>query len=184
MSLLELVKPKLQRHYVATLLDLVGRSLVVASQIDPKIQQEIQSLPVGFCFSMNVFSTELAFYAQVTSHHQLRRLTAEQAKQQGIHLDICFKHIQHAFLVLSFQESTAQAFARDRMIVNGDLSYAVRLVRCLNQLESVILPKIIASMAVKQYPSELKFKEKTRLAAQIYRKVAQSYFNHRFGSST
>ena len=90
-------------------------------------------------------------------------------------LTITFKHLQHAFLVFSFQESTAQAFANDRMIADGDLAYAIRLVRCLNKMEALILPKMVASLAVKQYPDQLTLKEKLTEAANIYLKVAQSY---------
>lgn len=39
-------------------------------------------------------------------------------------------------LLVFFQESTAQAFANDRMIADGDVSAAIRLVRCLNKMES------------------------------------------------
>ena len=59
------------------------------------------------------------------------------------------------------------------MIADGDVSSAIRLVRCLNKMEALILPKLIASLAVKRYPAELSFKEK--FTANIYLKVAQSY---------
>jgi hypothetical protein len=41
------------------------------------------------------------------------------------------------------------------MIADGDVSSAIRLVRCLNKMEALILPKLIASLAVKEYPAEL-----------------------------
>ncbi|MDO4223092.1 MAG: hypothetical protein Q4D05_03565 [Acinetobacter sp.] len=173
--MLKQLKPKLSYFYVKALLDIVGRSLVSASQVDAKIQKEIAKFPVGYCFSMNVFSSDLAFYAQVTEQQQLRLLSAREAQQQGVDLEIQFKHLNHAFLVLSFQESTAKAFANDRMIVNGDLAYAVKLVRCLNQLESIILPKVLATLAVKEYPNSLQVKEKLLLAGRIYGQVVKSY---------
>ncbi|MFU0510446.1 hypothetical protein ACMZ47_12520, partial [Acinetobacter baumannii] len=49
-------------------------------------------------------------------------------------------------------------------------------VRCLNKMESLILPKLVASLAVKEYPTELTLKEKFNQAANIYLKVAKSYF--------
>ena len=62
------------------------------------------------------------------------------------------------------------------MIADGDVSSAIRLVRCLNKMEALILPKLIASLAVKRYPAELTLKEKFTGAKNIYLKVAQSYF--------
>ena len=91
-------------------------------------------------------------------------------------LTVKFKHLSHAFLVFSFQEGTARAFANDRMVADGEVSHAIRLVRCLNKMEALILPKLLAELAVKQYPTELSLKEKLSGAANIYLKVAQSYF--------
>ena len=61
------------------------------------------------------------------------------------------------------------------MIADGDISYAIRLVRCLNKMESLILPKMVAELAVKEHPTALGLKEKLTGAANTYLKVAQSY---------
>ncbi|TXJ06743.1 MAG: hypothetical protein E6Q25_08590, partial [Acinetobacter sp.] len=90
-------------------------------------------------------------------------------------LTVTFKHLSHAFLVFSFQEGTARAFANDRIVVNGYVAYAIRLVRCLNKMEALILPKLVANLAVKAYPQDLSFKDKLTTATNIYLKVAQSY---------
>ncbi|KAA8732795.1 hypothetical protein F4V57_09540 [Acinetobacter qingfengensis] len=166
-------KSQLEKYYVNAMMDIIGRGLVVASQVDPEIQQEIQGFPEGLIFSMSVFPHGPEFRAQVTAQHQLILL---QSKQQSVDLNIRFKHLHHAFMVFSFQESTAQAFANDRMIADGELSYAIRLVRCLNKMEATILPKALASLAVKAYPQHLNFKEKISLAGNIYFKIAQSYW--------
>ena len=145
----------------------------MASQVDEEVKQEVAKFPVGFVLSMNVFPHGPAFIAKVTPDHQLEPLHSVENKPD---LTITFKHLSHAFLVFSFQESTAQAFAHDRMIADGDVGYAIRLVRCLNKMEALILPKLLAELAVKQYPHELGLKEKLTGAAHIYLKLAQSYF--------
>lgn len=169
------IKQKSQYYFVATMLDIVGRSLVASSQVDEKIQQELAKFPVGLVISMNVFSNELGFFVRVTENKQLELLSKAEASLYGVDLSVQFKHLKYAFLVLSFQESTAQAFANDRMTVDGNLAYAIRLVRCLNQLESVILPKAIAIKAVKEYPARLELKQKLAIAGKVYFKVAISY---------
>jgi len=166
------VKPALQMGYVKLMMDVIGRGLVMASQVDQEIQNEVAKFPVGFILSMNVFPNGPAFVAKVTEDKKLQLISLEQEKPD---LTITFKHLTHAFMVFSFQESTAQAFANDRMIADGDVSSAIRLVRCLNKMESLILPKVVASLAVKQYPTELSLKDKLSEAANIYLKVAQSY---------
>ena len=167
------VKPALQLVYVKLMMDVIGRGLVMASQVDEEVKQEVAKFPVGFVLSMNVFPHGPAFIAKVTPDHQLELLHSVENKPD---LTITFKHLSHAFLVFSFQESTAQAFAHDRMIADGDVGYAIRLVRCLNKMEALILPKLLAELAVKQYPHELGLKEKLTVAAHIYLKLAQSYF--------
>ena len=167
------VKPALEQAYVKLMMDVIGRGLVMASQVDDEIKHEVSKFPIGFTLSMNVFENEGAFIARVTPQQNLELVKSLSGKPD---LTITFKHLSHAFLVFSFQESTAQAFANDRMIADGDLSYAIRLVRCLNKMESLILPKLLAELAVKQYPHELSLKEKLTGAANIYLKVAQSYF--------
>ena len=167
------VKPTLQFAYVKLMMDVVGRGLVMASQVDDEVQEEVSKFPVGFILSMNVFPNGPAFVARVAEEKQLELLSNYKGKPD---LTITFKHLTHAFLVFSFQESTAQAFANDRMIADGDVSSAIRLVRCLNKMEALILPKLIANLAVKRYPVELTLKEKFTGAKNIYLKVAQSYF--------
>jgi hypothetical protein len=167
------VKPALQLAYVKLMMDVIGRGLVMASQVDEEIKQEVAKFPRNFVLSMNVFPNGPAFIAQVTENAQLKLLSQVDQKPD---LTITFKHLAHAYLVFSFQESTAQAFAHDRMIADGDLSYAIRLVRCLNKMEALILPKLVAELAVKEYPQQLTIKEKLVSASNIYLKIAQSYF--------
>ena len=162
----------MQQLYVQLMMDIIGRGLVASSKVDPEIQKECKQFPVGFCFAMDIFSNKTAFYAKVNSSHQIELLKTAPKK---IDLTITFKHLRHAFLVFSFQESTAQAFAQDRMIANGNISLAIRLVRCLNRLEVLILPKFLAIRAVKQYPNQLTLQQKFKIARQIYFKLALSY---------
>ena len=166
------VKPALEQAYVKLMLDVIGRGLAMASQVDEEIKQDVSKFPVGFSISMAVFNNDAAFIAQVNEQHHLVLLDHLDGKPD---LTITFKHIHHAFLVFSFQESTAQAFANDRMIADGDLGHAIRLVRCLNKMEALILPKMVAELAIKEYPQQLTIKEKLTGAANIYLKVAQSY---------
>ena len=166
------VKPALEQAYVKLMLDVIGRGLAMASQVDDEIRQDVSKFPIGFTLSMAVFNSDAAFIARVNDNHHLELVDRLDKKADLI---ITFKHIHHAYLVFSFQESTAQAFANDRMIADGDLGHAIRLVRCLNKMEALILPKLVAELAIKEYPQHLTLKEKLAGAANIYLKVAQSY---------
>ena len=60
------------------------------------------------------------------------------------------------------------------MIADGNLSHSIRLVRCLNKMETLILPKLVAERAVKRYDT-LPLTEKVAKAARIYALVAKSF---------
>jgi hypothetical protein len=163
----ETVLPDAERAYVNLMMGVVGRGLVSSSQTDPVIRKEVSAFPVGFIVQMMVMPNGPAFTTQVQADGTLKLLKDFTGKP-----DLCarFKHISLAFLVLSFQEGTARAFANDRLYVDGDVSHAIRLVRCLSRMEVLILPKFVAERAVKRYPA-IGFGEKLNLAARIYGRV-------------
>lgn len=168
------VLPKAQRAYVTLMMDIIGRGLTSASTIDPEIHEETKGFPAGFIVTMTVFPSGPNFVAQAQPDGSLKLLKNFTGKAD---LTIKFKHMSHAFLVFSFQEGTARAFANDRMIADGDVSYAIRMVRCLNKMEALILPKLVAKLAVKEYPTQLSLGSKIALASKIYLKVAQSFIS-------
>lgn len=163
--------PELERRYVALMMGVVGRALVSASQVDDVIHREVSGFPAGFVLQMKVMPNGPYFTAQVQADGTLKLLKDYTGKP-----DLCarFKHMSHAFLVLSFQEGTARAFANDRIYVDGDVSHAIRLVRCLSRMEVLILPKLVAERAVKRYPN-IAVAQKLALASRIYGRVAANF---------
>lgn len=165
---------ELQRAYVATMMEVVGRALVSTSFVDEEVKKEVSGLPVGFHFQMIVLPNGSRFTAKVIAGGHLELVSDFKGKPD---LSVKFKHLSHAFLVLSFQEGTARAFANDRMVADGEISHAIRMVRCLDKMEALILPKLAAQMAVKRYPKNLSLNEKINKAARIYALVAKNFLN-------
>lgn len=163
--------PQAERLYVTLMMGVVGRGLVSTSHEDAVVRGELAYFPAGYTIQMMVVPKGPAFTVQVQEDGTLRLLTDFPGKP-----DLCvrFKHMSHAFLVLSFQEGTARAFANDRMYVDGEVSHAIRLVRCLSRMETLILPKLVAERAVKRYPA-LPMGEKINLATRIYARVAKNF---------
>lgn len=161
-----------RRLYVQIMMQVVGRSLDAISDIDEDVKEELATLPQGFLFEMAVMPQGPALVVVKQADGTLRYLGEKPPRTPD--LSIRFKHQAHAFLVLSFQEKTSEAFANDRMLVDGDLGHALRMTRILNRLEAYILPKLLAERAVKSYPSDLKLPNKLIQGARIYLKVATS----------
>lgn len=159
--------------YVELMFQVMGRALQAVSEVDRDVRSEVSALPEGFLFEMMVMPDGSRFIVEHIGNGHLH-YHGDNASRP-VDLSIQFKHVAHAFLVLSFQEKTSVAFANDRMLVDGDISYAVRMTRVLNRLEAFILPRLIAKRAVKEYPANLNLPEKVLSAARIYLKVANHF---------
>jgi hypothetical protein len=162
-----------RRFYVEVMFQVMGRALQAVSEVDSTVQAEARVLPEGFLFEMMVMPNGSKLIVEHIGNGRFQYHDGEAPRP--VDLSIQFKHVAHAFLVLSFQEKTSVAFANDRMLVDGDISYAVRMTRVLNRLEAFILPKLVAQRAVKEYPSSLHLPEKLLSAARIYLKVATHF---------
>ena len=155
---------KAQLLYVRVMMWLVGRLLQAASVVDPVIRAEVAALPADFTFAMRVQSGA----AGMSMRRDGQRLaTRKSLPGESLSLVFEFKHLTHAFLVLGFVEGTAKAFANDRMTLSGDAALAMKIVRCLNRMEAVVLPKFVAVRAVKRYP-RIGLGTKLGLALKIY----------------
>jgi hypothetical protein len=167
------VPREMEPRYVKLMLDVMGRAFEAASQIDPVFQKETRNFRVGYLFEMSVLPHGPAMVLEKQADGSMRYLGDKGPYKSE--LNIRFKHIAHAFLVLSFQESTSRAFANDRMLLDGEVADAMRMVRCLNRLEAFILPKFVAEKALKRYPDSLDIQEKLTQATRIYSRVATNF---------
>ena len=163
---------ELQRLYVTIMMEVIGKGLVAASEVDDEIAREVAAFPAGLEIEMIVMPAGPSFRVRVTPHGTLELANGSTARPG---LSIKIKHLSHAFLVFTFQESTARAFANDRMVADGEVSYAIRLVRCLDRMEALILPKLVAERAVKRYPTNLQLSDKIQKAARIYALVGKLF---------
>ena len=140
----------LKRTYVITMMNVIGRSLQALSQVDDSIKKELTGFPNPFLFEMKVLPNGPSLVMRKHDSGHLEYLGGEAPRKPD--LTIAFKHLEHAFLVFTFQEGTARSYVNDRMVVDGEVSHGIRMVRCLNRLEVFILPKMIATRAVKRVP--------------------------------
>lgn len=114
------------------------------------IRLEVHGLPHGLTLHRGPGAGAAAPRRGATSPHLLR---------------VCFKHPAIAFRALSFRLGINQAFCENRLLVEGDLSAAMHLVRALEQLQALILPAFIARPLLRHYPSP---RHKLTRACHIY----------------
>lgn len=138
--------------YVWVLLFIFGRAFQAGYKSDREIKSEFDSLPEGFLFDLCIMPHG--------PHMLVRRIKNGKVKYMGSRLkhgmepslSMKVKNIESAFRMFIFSESTAVAAARNRLVVEGDLKYAMAMVRVMNLLEVYLLPKPVAKLGVKRYP--------------------------------
>lgn len=164
---LDAVDYSFQRAYVNGMMKLIARLFQAGSEVDDDIKAEVAALPDGFIFRMEASPGTPCLMLQ--KRDNILHILPDDSPLEP-NLIIRFKHVTHAYLVFSFQEGTATAYANDRLLIDGDPGLAMKVVRCLNRVQSVVLPKLIAEKAVKTYP-DLAFLDKLQVSAKTYSKM-------------
>lgn len=162
-----MLSSRLKKLYVATMMHSVARGLAIACRVDDTCRAALHGIPHGTVIAMRVRPAGPACYWQ-RNGADLNYLGASSALPAD--LEIVFKHLQHAWLLYTFQENTPVAFARNRLLVNGDVSLGAAFTRALNRLLALILPKFVARRALKRYPA-IGLLEKLRRAVGIYLRI-------------
>ena len=141
-----------KRSYISIMLWFVGRAMQAAAKVDKGVKKEFEGIPKGFRFSLGVSPGGPAMVMEKTTAGRVKYVGSKPGGKP-VDLKIKIKHLEGAILLFTFQESTAVAVARDRLVVEGDVPRACTVVRILDMVEVLLLPKIVAELAVKRYPS-------------------------------
>lgn len=164
------LRMRLKRIYVAAMMRIVGWVLRAMSRVDPVVRREAAGFADGAVLAMTTMPDGPGLVLQKSPAGHLRYLGSRLP--EGTQLVIRFKHLDFAFRVFGFIESTPVAFARARMVVDGDLAAGIRLVRCIYRLEALLMPRFIAARGVKRYPADLRPGYKLGMNARIYGRIA------------
>ena len=148
----------LKRAYVSIFLWFTGRAIQAAAKTDKEVKKEFDALPDGFSFALGCLPN--GPWMIVGKENGRVKYFGSNLNARPVQLRLVIKSIEAAFLILSFQESTALATARNRLMTDGEIPYALSVIRILDMVEVYLLPKIIASLAVKRYPSWWSFGRK------------------------
>ena len=129
----------------------MGRAIQAAAAVDRSVRKEFAGMPDGFTFALSVMPNgpHMIIGKDQKGFVRYRGWDPEGKK---IDLDMKIKNIEAAMLIFTFQESTALATARNRLVVDGEVSHACAIVRILDIVEVYLFPKIISKLAVKRYP--------------------------------
>ncbi len=124
----------------------LGRAFESAAGFDPVIIGEtrtwknpvsikMQVLPCGPCMTL-------------TKNREKIRYSGKP--KETCDLEISFKNAQSAFPVMAGLINAELGFAQHRMIVKGDIPLAMSLIRCINRLQRLLLPRVISKRVLKR----------------------------------
>ncbi len=153
------VKPcrkHLKRAYAFTVMLLIGRAIEAAAEVDESIKEIFRNLPDDFNFLLGVAPNGPNMIMGKDKSGAIKYL-GWNPSDHDVKLEMRIKNMELAFRIFTFRESTAYASSNDRFLIVGDLAHALAVVRILDIVEIYLLPRIIAELAVKRYPSETEF---------------------------
>jgi hypothetical protein len=150
----------------------LGTAFEAAAKRDPDIKKEVDNWDNGFTMSMNVLpygpymtfekTADKLCYRGVRIKDRNNDIKEREAKGeavqpkniqlQDIDVIVNFKNIECAFLALTPQMGTPQAYAERRLLVKGDLVKIMSFSRCLNILLAHLYPKFVYASLMKRPP--------------------------------
>src|SRR5690606_956399 len=137
-----------KRAYVTAMMQVIGRALEAASQEDEVIRKEIAAFPENFLFEMKILPNGPALALSKNARGEFDFPGCQPNRTPVLRLQL--RDLTHACMVLTCQDGSARSFTKDRILVVGDVAYAVRLVRGLDRLETLLLAKLLAQRALKK----------------------------------
>lgn len=160
-------KSKAVRAYVAFMFAFLGRGLCAASEVDEVARAEIARFPEGWLFEMGV----LPHGPSVRVRKRGGVFVLDASSDERPSLAIRFKHLRHALAALAFREGTPLLFADERLVVDGDVAWAMRMQRVLDRLLVLTLPEPIAANVLLRVP---RVSHKARASARLLARMARN----------
>jgi len=139
---------RVKRTVVRTSLLALGTAFEIVSKSCPALQAELGAWEEGRTVSMGVLPEGPAMAIRKESDHVNYLGQGEHSST----LKFLFKNMDSAFLVLTGQIGSDQAFAEHRAIVHGSLSEAMEMNRALALVQKYLMPGLILNKTTKRPP--------------------------------
>ena len=139
---------KLKTLVVQTVMVVLGRGFQSAAVLDPEIKKEIAPLKDGFTIMIKVLPDGPCLVLQ-KKKGKLKYIGSKEVEADLISF---IKNIDAAFMMMTAQLGTVQAYIENRLSVKGDIAFAMTFIRCLDIVQAYLFPKIIAGLVVKRVP--------------------------------
>jgi len=124
------------RALVSAMLGFTARAFVTICRTDPVARAEFAGFPEGFVVEMTVLPSGPGF--------RLRKAGGAFVPDGGAArptLSIRFKHLRHALRMVTLVDDVPACIANDRLVIDGDLGWAMRVQRINARMMAAMLPR-------------------------------------------
>ena len=136
------------------------RALKVLTRKESRIRREFASFKDGFTIKLTLSEAGPSVYLRKENGRLLFLKDAE-----GEDLELKFKSVDSAFLVFTGMMGISRAYAEHRIVVKGDISDTMTLVRMIDIAEAYLFPRIMTKRILRTVPA------KERSTISVYRMV-------------
>ena len=166
----------LKRKAVKLILSVLGQGIRVCRNFDEEVRAEFDLLPENFVLIIGIWGSRhpLILQSRKDGVHRIhesvsslvkklsvpqvisRRVSLEQPQETRM-LEIRFKSVEAAWMMVTAKVSSSQAYARHDLLIKGEITKAMQMLRCIERVESYLFPKSIAKRVL---PPQLKIPQK------------------------
>ena len=166
----------LKRKVVKLILSVLGQGIRVCRNFDEEVRAEFDLLPENFVLIIGIWGSRhpLILQSRKDGVHRIhesvsslvkklsvpqvisRRVSLEQPQETRM-LEIRFKSVEAAWGMVTAKVSSSQAYARHDLLIKGEITKAMQMLRCIERVESYLFPKSIAKRVL---PLQLKIPQK------------------------
>jgi hypothetical protein len=138
----------LARATVTALLSLTQEGLCAICKTDSAAHEDVLGFPEGFIFEMRVLPSG----PRLRVRKQGDKFVRDEGSGRPT-LSIQFKHLRHALRVIAMVDDVPKAIANDRLVIDGELSWAMRIGRITERMMGALVPRALsaASGSVRLY---------------------------------
>lgn len=121
------------------------RGIHIVNKIEPNVYKETKNWKNGYTIKIKTCENGPSLLLKKQGDEIIRI-----KESKNCDLEIIFKSLDAAFLLLTGRLGIAKAYCEHRFLLKGNIMEAMSFVRCVDIVETYLFPKIIAKHLVKQ----------------------------------
>lgn len=145
-------KKIIKKIYLGIFLWIFGRGMQATCRVDKMAKKEFDTLKDDFLMAVAVMPNGPYL---ILGKDKKGKAKYMGWKHQGKTFDVFMKikNIETAIQAFTFQQSLPTAYAHDGFIIDGNLMDVMTILRIIDIVEVLLLPKIVTKMGIKRYPN-------------------------------